>query len=104
VRERLGQRFYPWQLEQSVDESWAECERHARNLLGPEGFARFEARLMSGPTEMEGPALLKVAEAGPAPYASGTPGDQRRLFPGEPTLFGAVTEDPRLTRRKPRPR
>src|SRR5262249_5935843 len=34
VRERLGERFYPWQLEQSLEESWAECERHARNILG----------------------------------------------------------------------
>jgi hypothetical protein len=28
----LGPRFYPWQLEQSVDESWEECERHAEIL------------------------------------------------------------------------
>jgi len=25
----LGPRFLPWQLEQSVEESWEECERHA---------------------------------------------------------------------------
>jgi hypothetical protein len=25
----LGPRFHPWQLEQSVEESWDECERHA---------------------------------------------------------------------------
>src|SRR5690606_4963885 len=31
VRARLGERFLPWQLEQSVEESWAECEQHARN-------------------------------------------------------------------------
>jgi hypothetical protein len=104
VRERLGQRFYPWQLEQSVEESWAECERHARNLLGPEGFARLEARLRGEPPEVGGPALLKVAEEGPAPYASSTPGAQRRLFPGESTLFGEVTEDPPSARRKPRRR
>ena len=28
----LGPRFYPWQLEQSVEESWEECERHAEIL------------------------------------------------------------------------
>jgi len=29
VAAALGSRFYPWQLEQSVEESWEECERHA---------------------------------------------------------------------------
>jgi hypothetical protein len=102
VRERLGERFYPWQLEQSAEESWAECERHARNLLGAEGFARLEAELRGEPMEVGEPALLKVAEEGPTPYGSGTPGVQRRLFPGEPTLFGDGTEDPPATKRKRR--
>jgi hypothetical protein len=48
VRERLGERFLPWQLEQSVEESWAECERHARNILGEEGFARLKAEIAGG--------------------------------------------------------
>lgn len=45
VRSRLGERFLPWQLDQSVEESWAECEMHARNILGEEGFARLKAEL-----------------------------------------------------------
>lgn len=32
VAATLGPRFYPWQLEQSVEESWDECERHAEIL------------------------------------------------------------------------
>jgi hypothetical protein len=32
VAARLGPRFYSWQLEQSVEESWEECERHAEIL------------------------------------------------------------------------
>lgn len=32
VAAALGPRFYPWQLEQSVEESWEECERHAEVL------------------------------------------------------------------------
>ena len=32
VASRLGPRFYSWQLEQSVAESWEECERHAEIL------------------------------------------------------------------------
>ncbi|MCF7992140.1 MAG: hypothetical protein K9M02_17005 [Thiohalocapsa sp.] len=29
VASRLGPRFYDWQLEQDMDESWEECRRHA---------------------------------------------------------------------------
>jgi hypothetical protein len=32
VASRLGPRFLPWQLEQGVEESWEECERHAERL------------------------------------------------------------------------
>ncbi len=32
VSARLGERFYPWQLEGTVEESWEECRRHAENL------------------------------------------------------------------------
>jgi hypothetical protein len=32
VAAALGPRFYPWQLEQSVAESWEECDRHAEIL------------------------------------------------------------------------
>ncbi len=32
VAARLGPRFYPWQLEGTVEESWEECRRHAKNL------------------------------------------------------------------------
>jgi len=32
VAARLGDRFLPWQLEGTPEESWAECERHAENL------------------------------------------------------------------------
>jgi len=28
----LGQRFYPWQSNQSIEESWEECARHAEVL------------------------------------------------------------------------
>lgn len=32
VRCRMGERFLDWQLAQTPEESWAECERHARAL------------------------------------------------------------------------
>ena len=43
VAERLGPRFLPWQLEQSVEESWEECRLHARQidaLLGSSGSSK----------------------------------------------------------------
>lgn len=40
VASRLGPRFLDWQLAQTPEESWAECERHAKAILGEEDFAR----------------------------------------------------------------
>ena len=48
VASRLGTRHYGWQLEQSHDESWRECQLHARNLLGKAGYAGFQEQLASG--------------------------------------------------------
>ena len=45
VASRLGPRFLDWQLGQTPEESWAECERHARGILGD---AEFEARFGNG--------------------------------------------------------
>ena len=33
VSSRLGERFLDWQLAQTPEESWAECERHARAIM-----------------------------------------------------------------------
>ena len=91
VRSRLGERFYPWQLEQSVEESWAECERHARNLLGSDGYAQLKAELESASEEY--PTLQSAASvAAERAESSGTA--QKRLFPGRPSLFDDGTEDP----------
>ena len=72
VRERMGERFLPWQLEQSAEESWAECEMHARNLLGEVGFARLQRELRGEAGTVyddhgEAEPLRKVAEE-PAGY------------------------------------
>jgi len=32
VASRLGDRYLPWQLEKTPEQSWEECERHAENL------------------------------------------------------------------------
>jgi hypothetical protein len=37
VASRLGPRFFDWQLTQSAEESWRECQLHARNLTGAGG-------------------------------------------------------------------
>ena len=46
VARRLGSRFYDWQLAQGTDEAVRECHLHARNLLGPDGYARLIAGLI----------------------------------------------------------
>jgi hypothetical protein len=104
VRARLSERFQPWQLEQSVEQLWSECEQDARDLLGPEGLSRLEPRQTGEPGEVQAPALLKVAEGEATPYASVTPVAQARLSAAEPTLFGDVTEDPPPTRHRRRRR
>lgn len=45
VAPALGPRFYDWQLAQDPAESWRECELHARNLLGEEGYERLLAKI-----------------------------------------------------------
>ncbi|MGD0090904.1 MAG: hypothetical protein ABSE73_13385 [Planctomycetota bacterium] len=58
VRTRLGERFLPWQHEQSAEDSWKECEMHARNLLGEAGFARLQAQLRGETAEDDAPAVV----------------------------------------------
>ena len=41
VAEAMGPRFLDWQLEKSVEESWKECEEHARAFLGDEEYEEF---------------------------------------------------------------
>jgi hypothetical protein len=97
VRARLGERFLPWQLEQSVEESWKECEIHARNILGEAGFAKLQRELRGEHEAEDAPAKL-VAE----PAATYGKGSQRRLFPSQRTLFGDEMEDPPPRRRRRR--
>jgi len=63
VRERLGPRFYPWQLEQSPEESWEECHIHARNILGKEKYDRLIAQLENGEEPTDG-SDIKVGGPG----------------------------------------
>ncbi len=71
VRSRLGDRFLPWQLDQSFEDSWKECELHARNILGEAGFAEIQAELR-GEGSATGTSLRAsaVAEAA-ATYQAG---------------------------------
>ena len=82
VRSLLGERFLPWQLEQSVEESWAEGKIHARNILGEEGFAQLKAELADGNAfEESRPSHAIAAEtSGPADESSARPTGKGRLF------------------------
>jgi hypothetical protein len=75
VRERMGERFLPWQLEQTAEESWKECELHARNLLGTPGVST--GRKAPGVAE----SRMEYAVAGKAAKSGSTPGNvQGMLF------------------------
>ncbi|MBU7017130.1 MAG: hypothetical protein HXS44_06440 [Theionarchaea archaeon] len=41
IQEKLGPRFLPWQLEGTPEDTWAECEQHAKNILGEEKYKEF---------------------------------------------------------------
>ena len=47
VANRFGPEFYDWQLAQSLEEAWQECHLHARNLVGPDEYARFQRDLVA---------------------------------------------------------
>ena len=74
VRSRFGARYFSWQESQSVEESWRECHLHARNLLGPSGYASLLAELQSPPSNDAAPQSPQPdgISAGPSgPTASG---------------------------------
>ncbi len=81
VASRLGPRFYDWQLQQTPEESWRECEIHARNILGEEGFAKLQAETAAEKHAVDTPAS-QVAEAATNYASSGQPGLFDRLPPG----------------------
>lgn len=93
VRSRLGERFFPWQLDQSVEDSWRECELHARNILGAEAFARLQGDLRERRVEYtkEEEALPRVAETQNTSL-SDKGGVQGGLFPMD---SAAAADDPR---------
>lgn len=66
VRARMGERFLDWQLAQTPEESWAECERHAKAIL-------------------EGAPAPVTPAAAPSTEASGAPAASR---PAQQRLFG----------------
>ncbi len=98
VRERLGPRFLPWQLEQSLKESWAECELHARNIVGEDGFKRLKAELdgkgANSPSTASKPGANEHHKRGS--------NMQGRLFPEDGGLFGDINEEPVRSKRKRR--
>jgi hypothetical protein len=50
VRSRMGERFLDWQLAQTPEESWAECERHAKALRAAAPAAPSAAAPTARPT------------------------------------------------------
>lgn len=59
IQEKLGPRFLDWQLKGTSEESWAECEYHAKQILGEEEFKNFIQELESG---NKNPLIVKEEE------------------------------------------
>ncbi len=91
VASRLGDRFLPWQLEGTPEESWQECERHAENLK----------RLLGTPDPQ--PAPSEPQPTTPAKLPS-DPNYQppTDLFgnPLQTDLFGNIIEEKRQKKRR----
>ena len=83
VASRLGPRFFDWQLAQTPDESWRECDLRIRNLLGEHRYQQLLEDIGRGTErrEWEEADLLRVAEPeleyGTAPTRDPR---QRKLF------------------------
>jgi hypothetical protein len=74
VRSRFGERYYRWQEAQSVEESWRECHLHARNLLGPAGYAQLLSELASPSGSPSSISPQGIASSSPSPsLASSSP-------------------------------
>lgn len=72
VASRLGPRVLDWQLAQTPEQSWAECERHAKAILGEEEF-----RKLMQPPEKTPTVVSSAAPPALQPYPKER---QRRLF------------------------
>ena len=80
VASRLGPRFHDWQLAQSVDESWVECNLHARNLLGLGLHTSFVVAALTGQlTADEARAHVPEGTHGDAQISAGTADTLRGL-------------------------
>ena len=80
VASRLGARFYDWQLAQTAEESWRECEIHAKNL----GAATTVAPLTNGFGKTDGHVQSASRPEGRAQRAQG--GNARHQK--QPSFFG----------------
>ncbi|MGG6265405.1 Eco57I restriction-modification methylase domain-containing protein [Leptolyngbya sp. AN03gr2] len=86
VAEVLGDRFLPWQLEGTIEDSWAECEKHAallKRLLGTPESAIASTHTAIPPTA---PNFQQPTD----------------LFgnPLQTDLFGNIVEEPKKRKRK----
>lgn len=90
VAQRLGERFLPWQIEGTPEQTWQECEKHAENLQ----------RLLGKPQ----PQITEEAQFSTAKLLPSDPNFQHPtdLFgnPLQVDLFGNIVEEQPRRRRK----
>lgn len=102
---RLGPRFLDWQLAQTPEESWAECERHARAILGDEEFERRFAEKPLAEPPIAAPDAKHVAAKEPhaAPHAAPDERGTDRARVDVPTKIAAPPIESQLSLLAPPP-
>ena len=92
VASRFGPRFLDWQLAQTLEESWAECERHARVILGEAEFERRFGGVQPAPrAPITGRGDVTLGPVTATSSVTSTP-PQLSLFVSRPAAGAAITE------------
>lgn len=94
VATRLGDRFLPWQLEGTPEESWKECEQHAENL---QRLLKYSQQVV--PTDSYSSETVEIVE--PLPPADPNFQQPTDIFgnPLEVDLFGNIVDKSKKKRR-----
>ena len=93
VASRLGQRLLDWQMTQTPEDRWAECEHHARAILGDAEFElRFGKKADSDSKSTATPAAVSPAPPLAAAASVKPSVPQLGLFEPKPAATTAATE------------
>ena len=62
VRSKLGERFFSWQTDGTLEESWEECKLHAKNILGEKRYHIFIENLVNDNISEDYPFYFSITK------------------------------------------